>query len=1468
MISLLLAIAVLSSSIVSQIDTCFNHDIDSMMVFVNDKIAVDLNGLAQGGGLKFSLKGPENASTYQPTFFDIKAGKKLEGVVQGCNQYIKLDDRAYAFLCDDNKVIIANLSIRSADLESQKLIQLDSTLKCFSLAKSSKKDSIYAACVSKESSNLKMTVSAISSLNFEVKSMEVTQTPEEYLSQNLKLEVVTLGNSTVGYSAKIYVVEDLPLTKRIKLRAIEHTTEGQTVDLGYFSVENQKLKGVSKDSLFYTVRADHNNFLLFVKGADPDTNFVHFCPAAKTTKDGVECFSAKNTRFSAINPAVSVHRYEEKDLLDIVFMVIANKTGVRLFEYKPTAEDIELLPSQHVYIEGSSLDKPSNTFMYDQDVYITGQASNGKTVIIKWDMSRSSWEEKILVNNTFGVYHIRRGTYDTDIDQFIGLEGGTFQLFQISKPLLVLRPYLLTDKDATNMTVNVSCESLDKKADTRSMVLTFQPRLNSNSSFKVPSALLAYSNSKKIQLPIEMEDFRGNAPEMSLTVNSTTATPYTIHYKRSLDKTFFLNDTINNIKDVFYMGEGMYLIESMADISAVACAALNDTVAVCMVEWTQEKKDDRVLDARIIGNLMLVLLTNAKTVIDRTKHEVNLLTVDFSGQEKISKRFQMKGISSAVGHIKQYGDSVFCMIYARVSIVSSESNQIYTSKYTLSTNTMDDPYVLMTLGKHVCGKSIKFVPKFKEKMYLASSCGVPEYAQIYEIELYTILRDNKAVLAGSVKRQFSGIESNNFEMCPTGSVLYVVSFDEAKVWGYDEQGSEFTRFEYPAKEYGVQTILDFYCDQENKVFQIIGVDKIGMNPLLITYRAETQYEPARRVHSVIKLPKLPTILSSSYNLEFDEISTLLFGTSTADISFYQLYTEAPMIELSGEKLQKGLYQVNTTVSYPDREGQTVTIESSTLLEVYDQLTEISVYPTKATKDKLPQHGTISLDNYLMYSGPVVRFDMPKTDAAILLDRLYPSDQFRRVKQRFEVIAIDQQFILAYANGTISLFNDADLVQVIATNREVDILRTLGPNTLGFVAVSRTRGAANFELLFVLNQGGTWKTYSHQIYSPELKGLVSFKIATDSIFYSFVDAEDQSIRSGLLKVAGDTLERIGIEDRLDNGHNVIVFDCVKLNQNASLDYVVILYSEDQSKNGKMVLYKLDNNSFSKVNTQVSPLLQGRGSHEIGYLACKQLKDKKDMFDCFHARPNMFSHNVLYRVDFDKAITSSSFIIEDYIYDVKNIVNFVPVRAAVMDKYVAVVLMNKNVDLNRNDTIFAEEYLMVVYNLEVQVDPYKILDYRELGLTKNEELMYLEPVFYNSGSDNRTKLAVNVAGDDVSIKTFNLEDMKLVVSNGNALSFDVIFTGLQIDGVKKNFKLSDLFILPQPPSPSPPSKGKNLAWLFILLIAAIVLFAVGLATFFLLKRREASEGAYVTDEQLRGGFDSEHTIKNDNTSVIPV
>lgn len=124
----------------------------------------------------------------------------------------------------------------------------------------------------------------------------------------------------------------------------------------------------------------------------------------------------------------------------------------------------------------------------------------------------------------------------------------------------------------------------------------------------------------------------------------------------------------------------------------------------------------------------------------------------------------------------------------------------------------------LILPDHICVFDIEFAPRKDYTLFLASVCDQKiETTRIYQV--YLNLEDMKQ---SEITRVYSGLYSTKFKMCPTGRNLNVMDFNSGRVFSYDTLGNEEYKVVFPAKEYGIQIILDYHCDQENQIIQILG----------------------------------------------------------------------------------------------------------------------------------------------------------------------------------------------------------------------------------------------------------------------------------------------------------------------------------------------------------------------------------------------------------------------------------------------------------------------------------------------------------------------------------------------------------------------------------------------------------------------------------------------------------------------
>lgn len=1494
-VATLLAILFSIVSIVrSQETNCFTDDLRPVDGYVQDRVAYNLYKISNGSDVSYSIStSPEDKSVVlRQTFEDFTSftpGKALSNVSTKCSTFTKVNNHLFAFICDSIWLPLIKINGLTGDIDSQNTLPLAKEDDCSSLASTKHHQYIFAVCKSTDKANASVIIYAFDTVNMNpIDRLIINQDAGEILSNNLVIEAV-LGpeSDETNVFADLYVFENTQGGDDVRIRIFNFTSgKANLQHVGFFSGSKGTIKNIAKETKFVTFKVDNYHPVLFVRNNSNANLIAQFCKF--TIVSGVVCGNPQDLDIQVQEPSIVFHKLESlKDVMNVEKFVVASGAGASLFEYVQDSQEIVPSIARSVTTESSGIIKIEQVTAFEDRVYITGTNSEGKTVVVKWselnngNPAVSVWEKTVITNKDFDLAFIRKGTYDTEIDEFLAIKGNATFYSLIYEPTLLLQPYLLSDPlSATSIKAEVTCKAMGASG-TKTTQLNYLPKLNSNSEFNVPPKLQAYSHSARIQMPIAVEDFRGNAPTFSLSLDGKEGAKFLLKYHNALSYKETVPLEFKDINGVRYVGEGLFLLENPTNLKLIGCAGVESESFTCLFEdWDMAKEGKLLLDATLIGDELFLLFAEPKAAQKDPKDlKVTISVSQINGEKKSPTIYEIPGIESKVGTLKQFGDWIYCMIAGDQHFANgtTSTNKLFSTRYVISKKSVEDISTSMDLGDHVCVKEMKYHPRLPphiKKVFISSSCLTEDSARIYELDINTLMEDKKIRIVATIARQFNEINALKFEICPTGTAINVAVMSEGNsniVYALEDNGSEYTRYSYEVRDYGVEKIVDFYCDQENKIFQVIGTDKEGKNPKLITYRGETQHQADLRIHSVQAIKEAPAFLASSYNLNFDEVNSLLLKTSIEGIQMHQIYTGAPWIEIKGVDIAGGEHEIVTKVTYPAKEGD-VEVTKSTKLETVDYDPTVTIEKLTKEKEKLPEHGTINLDQHLKYRGPVVKFEMPKHDAAQLFDRLYPSEQFRQIKTKFDLVSVDEKFLLTYGDGVVSYYVNGESRVEVLKDVTVTAVKALGKGQ-GFAFLSKPKDAVNVQLVFLLatqdeaSNGDTLKQYNYPLQSTQIEGMVVFKTATGSLFYSVFDSAEQSITSGLLKVRGDYIEEIGMQDYILNDNILMDLDGVILNQNETLDYVVLVYSEDQAKAGKMTLFSLDDDSFTKVNTQEGQLLEDASIHDMVDISCNSLRATNNRFDCFHSRENMYSHQVVYEVDFEKAKISDIFVSIKETKDVKNIYNFVPLRAAVFGKYIAVVAENKFIDKSKSSSIYSEAFILVVYNTEVQTEPYKVLDYKELGLVKYEDLSKLEPVFFNTGSDNKDKLAINVGSDDASIRVFNLEDMQLVITNGNDLSFDIVFTGLQVDGEKQTFKLSELFQLPQPPNPKPEDK-KNHGFIVILIIIVVALVVIGIGSFFYWKYREReAEGAYASDETLRGGFESEHTIKADATSIVP-
>jgi len=1468
-------LAVTSLENLKNFNLCFNSDLVTKTVYSQDTIAYDLSEISQGNGLSFALDPKDSAvAEVVPTFGQYEYDKSFQERYVNCSAYASMDNVKYVYLCDGYKAVFVTYDVVNGSLTSEFPILIDSRYTCQSVMANKHRGVAYAACTEDLGPDFPPNlVLAILDPTIEqvVTYLTISQTQGQVLSQNLvSYAFQQKAETETSQATIIYTYENIEAAG-VKLRISKHSDSGLIKGGYYFTGTNGNIVGVNKDDIFLGVRSVGQVVLLVMRSAATQSIYLQKCnPTPVMSK--LQCWSSIVQLDSKLPlPVISFHQTDSQSTAPdrLYTIVLANSKEMRFYRFEPANFELGATLDDVADISNSSLTGVKAAFVWDGRAYLTGYGKTGQNVIVLYRLNPQYWEEKVYDDSPiYSISFIRRGTYDTDVDEHIAVSGDTTYFSLIYKPLLFIRPAKVTTE---RVSATVNCYIQGEMKNSRSVSLTVLVNINDKGSINVSSdPIQAYTTSKQISVPFCSDDITGNAPVLTVTAENpkSNLTFRVEHINPALDSSF-TNGSMKNIQEFFYMGEDMYVMKNLMNISFVFCMTSHDLKSYCQMLGTSPFKDTDILDATVANEKVV-------TVENRNVGDP-LLSIGIRDKFNPSKvkKIDFPGYTAEVGEVRMWGGKVYAMI-----VGYSPLNKIQKTLMRLQINTTDWTVIgtfetLFKIENHMCIKEIKFSPRTDTIVYLSSGCNQDvQTSRVYELSISTWFDPSQQKIATNVRlvRIFSDVfKSTDFTICPMKTMLAIMDMEKEQVIALDLSGPEDTVYSYPLTEYDMSKLIHTHCDQDNEIFQVIASDANENVYKLITYLGDSENVPTERVHSVLKLAARPSFLAATYNYDGDLINTVLLGQSTDEMTQIRLYTGAPYVTVSSkDTIIPGDYNLVFKLDLQGKGGKNNTYTQSQVLTLSEQIWAVTIKSATDKKIALLDKSVVNLDDDIVVTGPVVKFDLDNTSTMILYDRMYPSGQFMNFNHEMVKIALDEDYVFGTtSDNTLVLYQGNNQILSIG-NIYSDTLYAIG-NKQGFFALVTLGDSEIFFIMAFLNIDGTWKPYSYSLNSEDIEDINFYPTTgKNRYFFAAVNNEDDSIKVGVIQAVPDTASFSFISElSIYNDGPVNDFDAVRLDQNNNLDYFLVISVVIQSREGKYNLYKVENGELVLAGRNSDTLIPGvKAIHNQIDFSCVLVDGSSNKVDCLHTEVNKNSYIVRYELDFTNPWAMQKFVKISMRGKLNNVVNWKPIRSAIMGDFGAVVVENLDADTKLPiDDIKSQKHLLVIYNSDYQVDPYKIMRASDLGLTKQEDLRNLEPTFFKANT-TAVKLGVNVGSQQASIKVFNLDILRLVINSGLGVNDATSLRATQVNGANSTVPFLNLFSVNQGGNNDKKKKGVPLVYFIVAAIALVAILGV-LIVFYMKRQTIYDSDAYRSEEVAgKGAFDTENTIKQDQTSsVVP-
>ena len=1505
------ALSQLSTLVRADQTVCFRTEISTKRnIYKSDVIAYDLPTVSTGNDLSFSIETPVKYASIRPTFRESEKHEPLSKNFEDCYSYAPFNNTHYMYLCDQYKLAFVGYDEVTGDVIENRDGLIDSSLNCSSLLSSKHSlGRLFAICLNYTTNGpdgvpdlVIVPVDYVTLLPGAPISIE--QDAANALGPNAQA-ILFDDSQTEGNFSYIYVFDPALGPFQFQL-FIQNIGSSSIKHAGLFtSISN--VSGLITPSHMVGMSTTNESIVLVMVNTSNPTNKNYFVQACSPRLDTNNQFVCDPNQHAYLGPTVDDGRY--------TMHKIAGKVG----EYQVSFANTSLLVAYNVLLDfsaGSSevaqvniseseIDSVRGIFLGNDRIYLTGSVSNGSNMVLIYRVNSGEWERQIFSQTkSYGVNFIRRGIYDPDVDEHILIyEGKTFYSL-VDRPELILLPFQTNLK---SVSVTVNCFSGGTLINSRSVSVDILQEVNDGAFFSVPDVIDAYENSFQITVPLSSTDAYGNAPIYNVEFhNGPTKSNLTasVEYIYEVD-TKYSGNVAKNVLDLYFMGDNLYIAETSNSLNVLKCESRPIVkTGECSLNTSLKFFNRQILDATAEGRFIFTLEASTYVSGDHVQqslsNNVSYFMRDVADPSKGTEYVENK-LKGQAGTLKVFGNELYALI---VGTYENEPHVQYLmwSIFNLDTRKQKTGFTkLMKLPSNMCIKEVMFSPRTREKLYISSCCnGNKASSRVYEINI-NIFVARQLPPTATLGRIFSEIPTTNFQICPTNYLLAIIDFDDNSVFAFELGGSENTKLQYEARNYGIDTIKHAHCDQENRIVQILGVnnqtdtEQADPEVKMVTYKLDSADLPQSRIHSVQTLSstKVPEFIASTYNFENDQVSTLLMGSNTDNIVLLHLeITNSPTIYINASETKSNNYTLTYTASYPGGSGgSTATVTRQQQLRLITQQTDVVISLRNNSKIQLPKTGTVNLDALLDIKGPVQQFSLTKSSNLVLSDRMYPTEMFSNFTELFDRIATDGTVVLGYKeDGDKTSIKLVDTVTLkVLYQKDGDTLIDLGiiKGGYGFYALIKPAQGVNAQLLLIAKlSSGKWSPLIYSFYSSEIQFAVVHYAFNNSFVVASYNNEEFTLDIDLITMRGTDLDNmIFFNHKLNLRYttDIVDFEFVKLEQYSPqkvyTPYFLVISAALQSTKGDFTMYTITNDTglpkLQIAGLQHDVLIPDeRVVHNQVDFSCETVEtsdsQNQTQVRCFHNCLNLFSYFVQYTVQTVDAIRMQKFVKPSLIRKVKNIVNMSPMRSAISGNFGAVVVKNLAYDPTApSNSIFGGMSLMLVYNFDYQDDPYKIFTGITLGMgAAKVDLQDLEPQFFKPAGTGTQKLAVNVGETNLSIKTFNLGPLTLVVNNGANANEQLSLGAVRIDGVNSSVGVSTLWEYNSTPEPdSPDKKKKALVFGTIILILGVISLVMYVVIIKIGKQsdQDFEDGYRAAATMNVKGYESESTIKTDETSI---
>ena len=1466
-IALLLIALCLSGSIAE--NNCWKSKQGNLNLLDGDHYNLNLDEMSVGNNLAYSVVSDQVGAEFtdpQTTFSDAgQSSLLLEGnpLLKKCTDRAKgLNENDLVLLCDQRHAVFADYHLSNGSVISSSVTSFgtDETTKCNALETGRVSKHIYIVCTVPDYTDKNMVNIALYRIDPAIPGVFVKLiirqlNSDQTIKENLKMSV-----SQIQYENEldtlIYIWEGSRTDQKANFRVIKDR-KGTLIDGGYYAATNDLGEDVEDGSIV----------TFFEQGT-----FVHVITKKDSAHYAQKCYrSPVYSKFICIKDSYTklisnadkmFFRPVNKVTGEAATLYFTSATAVTYGTFSGQLEKPEFNVTGSADITGNSLKKTIGVFFIGDSMVLVGPTTDNQDLIdgiLKFKLSSSNYDEVSYKDNYPSYAFALVDAININYGFLISVGGNKLTMYKIKHNFL---PIISTGMPEEQ---NVTIKCFDKKtsqSQETSFVVKNQKKVNDNPRFALDS-VESFVGAKMIGFPSNEGDILGNAPEIKIKEADSKIKINVEHMNKKTVE--FKSAPFNKILHLNHVGQNVFVYVNDGFVAFFRCERQLSEDYQCKevslrIKLSEEieKKTEQTeavfrqwtyVDASVANKVVMVLLSAKNEIESLTR----LVAYDINDGQSLFDPVNYEFATTKA--VVEMEDTIISVI----AIGSPKPNTpqgIYGARFKFDAANIPKVFnKYADTPRHMCPTQLWWSPHHSGSLYIASICG--QSATDNHIFVYSYERsDNPKVHQLNTPIKIEG--SKDFSICAHTNLVNVIDQENVNAYSirHDAKGHVVSQLQLPIKRYGLTKIVDYHCDSNNGILQILALR--GENEqFLVTFRGD-ESKPNYRVHSVVSVSKDIKKVASTFNDDNDNAQTVLITDTNTDIQLYIMEAEGPHVHVEIPSItEAGIYNFTWQITYPangESEAKTIYVAGSLNLQAQDTGVKVTV---KNMSKLAPVDGSIvDLDQYLVIEGPYTRAKARDDGRGDIFDRLSPSQQFSDQLTTFTDAIVDNEHIFGYnvegSEFEISLTpkGKEKLTESLYVKR-VDALRSVRVSKdrhFFFARVYERFRTDRLVAFYTLDGGNTWQKATVEL---EVEALVATDILVINeetlVFIGYSNNHQYSAFIIPIKISD---KEIAIDSQ-----SIIKYKAPRAIADMQAVFfegnsLILIVNTEFGKQAKMIKYSLMDKSNLLYTTDVSVGLVPNviESHRGITFKCRKVEKEESSIRCVKSGKNINSYVTKYTLDIKDtfSLTVTEQKIESYL---RNVVNLRPVRSDLSDEYVAFVVKNlyprpvNTRNLGEDPVVpgqfFTDTSLVVVYKLDSLTaepataddiavrHPYKIIQSSDFKQDVREAMVFskLDARFFRN-SDNSPKLIVNTGAKAKSVRVFNMDSLRVVLNKENVASNggspDLVFENVYGSEVKVPID-SIMNVGPKPVDPTLKPTSKS-SWILIVSIIVIVIVVV--------------------------------------------